>query len=528
MTASPPDGRMRRLSLPLNAGHLFSHHAAARPDATAIVQGRTTLSFSELDTRCNGVANGLRRTGVRYGDRVAVLMANDFRFVEVLFGAMRLGAIPVPLAARASDETLASVLHDSEAAALIADAPQAERAVRLSASTGSGLPVVAPDVADDPRQRLTGYESWVRADAHPAAAARVCPTDACLMPYTSGSTGRPKGVVLTHVGQIWNASTLAALMELDETDRALVFVPMAHKNAMIGIIKPVLFAGGTVVILPAFDPLEAIRTIERQRITYLTGVPAMFAQILDQREVLARHDVRSVRYAGCGSAAVPPRLLSELSELFGAPVVEGYGLTEGGPVPIAHRRRGPHPSRSCGRPLPGGSVRLVDESGGEVGPGRAGELLVKNPGVTTGYWKRPELTQEKLRDGWLKTGDLMRRDSDGFYYFVGRLDDRINVAGEKVYPLEVEEVLRRHPGLRDACVVRLPDETRGEVPVAFVTESSPGGTTADEVKQFYLDRAAAYAHPRHVHVLASFPVTATGKPDRRALELLARRLWRSS
>jgi acyl-CoA synthetase (AMP-forming)/AMP-acid ligase II len=286
---------------------------------------------------------------------------------------------------------------------------------------------------------------------------------------------------------------------------------------MIGAVKPLLLAGGALAILPAFEPLEVIAAIARYRITYLTGVPAMYKMLLAERAALAMHDVRSVQYAICGSAEVPEDLLAEFTRVFGAPIAEGYGLTEGGPVPLFNTRTGPRRRGSCGREVAGSEVRLVRPDGADVAPDEVGELLVRNPGVSPGYWKLPEETRRKFRDGWLHTGDLFRRDAQGFYYFRGRTDDVINVSGEKVYPKEIEDILLRHPEVRDACVVPAPHETKGQVPVAFVALHR--GATADEavLQDFCQRHGPPYAYPRRVTVLDALPLTGAGKPDRAGL-----------
>jgi acyl-CoA synthetase (AMP-forming)/AMP-acid ligase II len=300
------------------------------------------------------------------------------------------------------------------------------------------IPAIKHVIADGPAAAgALAYEA-VLAAATPTRARRATAFDeVCMQPYTSGSTGKPKGVLLTHGGQLWNADIMRKALLADDTERALIAVPLYHKNAMAGAVKPFLLAGGSLVILPGFDALEVIRAIARFKVTYLTGVPAMYKMILAEKEALGRHDVSSVRYAVCGSAEVPEELLDEFRRVFGAPIGESYGLTEGGPVPIVNSRWGLKKRNSCGLAFPGCDVKLVDEADREVGVDEVGELVTRNPGLAKGYWKLPEATAKKFRGGWLYTGDLMRRDADGYYYFLGRRDDMINVAGENVYPKEV-------------------------------------------------------------------------------------------
>ena len=344
-----------------------------------------------------------------------------------------------------------------------------------------------------------------------------------MQPYTSGSTGKPKGVLLTHGGQIWNVDLLCKLEAFDDRERALVAVPLYHKNAMLGAVKPMLLCGGSLVILPGFDPVHVIRSIARYKVTYMTGVPAMFSRILAEKEELRKHDVKSLRYAVCGSAEVSEELVAEFERTFpDAIIAESYGLTEGGPDPISNCRYGLIKRGSCGRHIPGSDVKIVGEDGAtELGPNEVGELITRNPGLAKGYWKLPEVTKKKFRDGWLYTGDLMRRDEDGFFYFVGRKDDMINVSGENVYPKEIVDILLRHPSVREAYVVPRRHPIKGAVPVAFIVQSPTGIASAEELKQFFLKYGAPYAYPRHIYFLDSMPLGGTGKIDRAQLEELA-------
>ena len=506
--------------LPENLGYLFDVPLQIQPLAPAILQDDVVLTFKELDERCSQMANALVSLGIRPGDRVALMFSNDYRFVESLLGAMRLGAVPVPLNIRMGDEAIKYVVVDSEAVVLIANSEMAARARSLVAE----FPGLRHFIVDgEATGKALNYDQLLKA-ASPLFARRKTEFDeVCLQPYTSGSTGKPKGVLLTHGGQIWNIDLLRKLEAFDETERALVAVPLYHKNAMLGAVKPMLLCGGSLVILPGFDPVQVIRSIARYKVTYMTGVPAMFSRILSQKEELSRNDVKSLRYAVCGSAEVSEELVSEFQRTFpDAIIAESYGLTEGGPDPISNCRYGLIKRGSCGRQIPGSDVKIVGEDGiTELGPNEVGELITRNPGLAKGYWKLPEVTKKKFRDGWLFTGDLMRRDEDGFFYFVGRKDDMINVSGENVYPKEIVDILLRHPNVQEAYVVPIRHPIKGAVPVAFIVQSGNGRTSAEELKQFYLQYGAPYAYPRRIYFLDSMPLGGTGKIDRAQLEKFA-------
>ncbi len=492
-------------------GFLISDAVRLYPDRPVLMQDEQVISYAELDQRADRVAGWLASRGVAAGGRVALLWRNDIRYVEALLGIMRAGAVAVPLNTRQNDETLAYVLADAGCAGLLAGPDELDRGEALATASGTAAVfIVGPDELQA---------------AEPLAYPPRCDPDAvCMQPYTSGSTGRPKGVPLTHRGQLWCADQVRKCYLFDETERALLAAPLFHKNAAM-TLKSVLLAGGACVVLPGFDPVGVLHAIDRFKITYLSGVPAMYRMLLSLTEELQRCDVSSVRFATAGSAPVTVDLLEDFQRVFGAPIAEGYGLTEGGPDVLLAPRWGINKLGSLGLPLPGCEVQLrADDGLTEVGTGEIGELWVRNPGVTPGYHGLPEVTAERIRDGWLATRDLMRRDADGYYYFMGRSDDLINVAGENVYPKEVEQLLLRHPAVRDVAVVAGEHAVKGTVPVAFVVLTQAGAATEQELTAFFHSVGPHYAYPRVIEFVAELPLAGTGKIDRTGLQARARGL----
>lgn len=483
----------------INVGTLVGS-TAARREGIAIIDlthpgAAREITYAELDAECDALAAGLAARGIGRGDRVGILGLNRPEYVAALYGTMRVGAIPVPLNIKLPAGSLAFIAKDAELALLFVDA--AHR-------------TVAPDVPTVDFD--ADYARFLRPGAF--AAVEPVPGDVCLQPYTSGSTGRPKGVLLTHAGQAWQIDTLVRARRMGPEDRVLVAAPLYHKNALVWT-KVCMAAGAAIVLLARFDRRLYVEAIGRYHVTRLSGVPTMFHLILND-PALAAADKSSVRSVGVGSAPASPALFEALHRTFpNASATNGYGVTEAGPVMFANHPEGkPRPATSIGYPLEGCEIRL------DPGPDE-GVLLTRNPGVMAGYHNLPDETARRLKDGWFDTGDVCRRDADGFYYFVGRTDDMFVCGGENVYPGDVESTLERHPDILQAAVLPVDHELKGQVPVAFVVARPGSGLGEQAVKEWALAHGPAYQHPRRVFLVPELPLAGTNKIDRAALRARA-------
>jgi acyl-CoA synthetase (AMP-forming)/AMP-acid ligase II len=504
-----------------NLGYFCWAAAQRRPDAVAVIDlsgpQPIEIPYGLLDERLDRFAALTARLGLVPGDRLAMAIGNRFEFLEVMFGAMRAGVVPVPLNTKLGADTLAYIFRDSGCVAavvepstsphIVAVAEQADLRARLA------LGSVPPGWRDHEAELLASPASFA-----PPALPENHPS---FHPYTSGSTGRPKGVILTHAGQMWWIRTCHRHWPMSESDRALTAVPLYHKNAMAGAVKTVLHAGASTVILPNFEPRRFLQVLSQYRCTYSGGVPAVFTRLLQQRDLLETLDFSALKMLRIGSAPTARELQEAVEAAFRVPVRESYGLTEGGPVMIGSPTDGREvPKGSCGVIWPEGEVKLVGADGGESDSD--GELWVRNPGVTQGYHNLPDVNRARLVDGWLSTGDLFHRDPDGFFFFKGRTDDMFNSGGENIYPLEVEGLLLTHPDVADVSVVPLPHAVKGEVPVALVVPRDGAGVTESDLKTFALQNGPAYAHPRRVFLIETLPLNGVGKTDRVAVKALAR------
>ncbi len=502
-----------------NLGYWLSDARAENPDRVALIDLSRTppreVTYAELDERMDRVANLLTDAGIGVGDRFALSVGNRFEFIEIMFGGMRCGGVPVPLNFKLSAESLAHVVTDAGCRAAFVETAVTARSAQVVEHLGieRRWEVSGGGAAGEPAR--TGWLDYAAAlagaspDFDPPVLGAHHPA---FQPYTSGSTGKPKGVVLDHEGQLWWVRCLKKYWPADPGDRALAAVPLYHKNAMAGAVKPLLQAGGSVVILPGFEPVAFLQALSEYRCTQVGAVPAVFTILLDHMNLIRTLDFSALKKVVLGSAPVQPELMDAVERAFGVQVGESYGLTEGGPVMLGPPLDGrPVPRGSCGAAWPEGEIKLVRDG---VEDPRYGELWVRNPGVTTGYHNLPEVNADRIRDGWLATGDLFFRDDDGFFHFRGRTDDMFNSGGENIYPKEVEDLLLSHPDVLDAAVVPVPHAVKGAVPAAMVKPAWGSALTAEALKSYTLEKGPAYAHPRRIVLVDEMPLTGVGKVDR--------------
>ncbi|MNX63974.1 Long-chain-fatty-acid--CoA ligase [compost metagenome] len=471
------------------------------------------LTHGQADRLAGGVAAWLTARGLEPGARVAIAALNRAEYLIAYFGIMRAGFVAVPVNIKQSQENIDYVLRDADIALAFVDEPR-------RAAFEATVPVLDFDDAGP-----QGFAAQIA----PAAFAAVTPApqDIAQMLYTSGSTGKPKGVPLTHAGQLWALTTTAGpAVPVDKQARYLLAQPLFHMNGLF-MAKRAFASNSLLVIQPSFDAAAYADALERYRITVLTAVPTMFARLVKDPALLQDRDLSALERVMLGSAPMTVALYERIQQaLPQVRITHGYGTTEAGPAVFGPHPAGlPTPPLAVGHPLHPDQVRLAD------GPGPdEGVLLMKNPAVLTGYHNLPEKSAQVLKDGWYYSGDVMRRDSDGFYYFVGRADDMFVCSGENIYPVEVEKLLESHPDVRQSCVVPLADEERGNIPVAFVVRRGGSALDADALKRHALAHGPAYQHPRRIRFVDDLPWAGTNKVDRNALlqharELEARQAW---
>ncbi|HYN21262.1 MAG TPA: long-chain fatty acid--CoA ligase [Thermoanaerobaculia bacterium] len=477
----------------IRSGDLLGERARLTPGKTALVYVPTgeRFTYAELDALSIRWARFWRESlGLRKGDRVAMLADNRPEIVEAFFAAPKSGVIFVPLGTRLTASEIAGILADARPSAFFYGAEHAEKVQEL--------------------RGLVDIEHWIPIDGLPAIAEapwepeRSDPEALWCLLYTSGTTGKPKGVMLPYRMIVWNGYNTAVSWQLREDDVSPIFTPLYHAGGLGAFLVPIFTIGGTIVLHRGFDAAEVWKTIEAEGATVVLGVPTIY-QMLAEAPEFDTADLSRVRWLISGGAPLPTWIIDTYQRR-GVAFKQGYGLTEVGVncFSMTVEESASHPG-SIGKPLMFTETRLLDEQDG------VGELLLRGPHVCAGYWNNPEATAAALDgDGWFHTGDLARRDSQGFHWIAGRQKDMIISGGVNVYPAEVEGELVLHPGVRDAAVVGVPHPTWGEVGIAFVVPGSEA-PTAEELAEFLAGRLAKYKIPREFHFLDSLPRTPYGK-----------------
>ncbi len=465
-------------------------------------------SHREIDDAANACARGLRGRGLVRGDGVAILSANRAEYLIAYLGILRAGMSAVLISYKFPGALIDYVLEDSASKYLLCDGPRRD-------VFSTDIPVTDFDGTGD-----EGFAALM--DPGPFEAIRPDDDDVAMVLYTSGSTGRPKGVPLTQNGHLWAMRGRMGKWPYNH-HRLLVAAPLYHMNALLTLLFG--HAASTLtVLLPEFDAQTYLQAIERFKCTWITSVPTMLAMSFMEEELLQSLDLSSVSIVRMGSAPVSPKLWARVGEVFlGADIMNGYGTTEAGPMVLGPLPGRAVPPMSAGFQVAGVDLKLIDGNGEEADEG---VLWQRTPANTIGYLNLPEKTAEVITpDGWYNSGDVFRREADGAYYFVGRDDDMFVCGGENIYPGQVESILVGHAGVEQSCVVPVPDEIKGEKPIAFVVRTPGARVSADEVKQHALANAPAYQHPRMVIFLDELPLAGPGKVDRKGLEARGRQIW---
>ncbi len=492
---------------------MFRAAVARRPDGEAVVDGERRFTYRDLDAQVTRVAGALLARGLRPGDRMAIILHNRAEFLLALLAAARAGIVAVPVGAREQRPGIAAILQDCGASGLVFEASLAERMPSAEEVPSLKLRLSVGGAAEGSQP----FEALLDAEGDVAAAPQR-EEDTAVMLYTSGTTGKPKGALLAHVNIVHSAMHFEECWDYGEGERTVLAVPASHVTGLVAVVMSMIRVAGCIVLMPAFDVAGFLELASRERMTTTILVPAMYNLCL-LRGDFTRYDLSAWRIGGFGGAPMPEATVEAMAQrLPDLHLLNAYGATECATiisvVPIGHTRAC---LDSVGMCVPCGDLRIVDEQGRECPPGVSGEVWIRGPMTIRGYWNREEATRDSFVDGYWRSGDIGALDAQGYLRLFDRKNDVINRGGHKIYSVEVENLLVRHPDVVEAAVVAHPDPVLGEKIHVFVISKS-GALTEGEVRDFCRASLAEYKVPDYVTMLSeSLPRNANGKVTKRVL-----------
>ncbi len=500
----------------MHAVDLLSKRAQLTPERIALVELETgeRYTYAELNERANRLANFMRdELGVQPGDRVSILAKNSVAYIDLIYGLPKIGAIFAPFNWRLTFHELTYMVNDLEPKVLIVEPEFAPIIEEMRADIhvehyvnlrGAGL---AGEVE---------YKNGVKQASaqEPKRPEMDLETPYCIL-YTSGTTGNPKGAILPHRQILFNAINTVISWGLTEKDVSPVYTPMFHGGGLFVFLTPLFYVGGRIILARDFDPAASLRWIMEEGCTVILGVPTLF-QMWMESDYFEKADFSQVHFFISGGAPCPPQLMQAWRDKKGVIFRQGYGLTEVGTNCFSMTDEDSVPKTgSVGKPIFHSEMRIVDpESGADLETGAAGELLIRGPHVTSGYWRNPEATSKSIVDGWFHTGDMAHKDKDGFYYIDGRYKDMIKSGGENIYAAEVEAVVREHPAVKDAALIGKPDAKWGEIGLMIVVLEDGLNVSEDELKEHCLGRLAKFKIPKELVFANELPYSAYGKVEK--------------
>jgi long-chain acyl-CoA synthetase len=507
----------------LNLAVMLVENARRIPGHPVILYAGRKITFAELDADVNRFAGVLAGMGVRRGQKVLLMLANVPEFVVAYYGILKAGAVVVPTNVMYKARELEYLLADSESVACITSEellPEVGEAFR-NTPTCRDLIVVT---GDRPKADLTGrgihrYDEVMRSAATTFEMAATNADETAVIVYTSGTTGKPKGAELTHFGQFFQCRVLPHVTP-DMTrpdDVALLALPLFHAYGQTCVMGVAVASGTTLSLMARYEPGAALEQMARDKVTLFAGVPTMYVQMLHHPD-RAKHDLSRLRRCVSGGAPIAVETMQAWKREFGFEIAEGYGLTESNPTATSSVGLDKSKYGSCGKAIWGCGVKIVDDQGNTLPPGKDGEVLLNGLNIMKGYYRNPEATAAAIKDGWLYTGDIGKLDEEGYLYIVGRKKEMIIRGGYNVYPREIEELLYEHPAVQEAAVIGVPHPELGEEVKAVVYLKPGKQVTPEEIRAYCREHIAAFKYPRLVEITVEpLPKGPTGKILKRAI-----------
>lgn len=489
----------------LNLAIVLSENAQRLADQTAVICGQRKMTYGQLEEATNRLANALATLGLKPGQKVIIMLPNVPEFVVGYFGVLKTGAVVVPINILYKAREIEFLLEDSEAVGIIACTEYLHDALEAFRNVDTchhlvlvDFPEPAPAVDDEGVHR---FHELVDGGEPEFEIVATSPDDTAAIGYTSGTTGKPKGAELSHFNLFYQCRVLPMLStEVPrEGDVRMAVLPLYHSYGQSCVMNTVLALGSTLSLVTRFDPVGTLEAIERDKVTHFAAVPTMYVTMLNHPE-RPKYDLSSLRVCASGGAPIAVETLETFKGHYGQEIREGYGLTETSPTSTWSQEPVKPRAGSCGKPVWGCQIKIVDEQGNKLPPGKEGEVLIRGVNVMKGYYKQPEATGQVIQNGWFNSGDIGKLDEDGYLYIVARKKDMILRGGYNIYPREIEELLYEHPAVAEAAVIGIKHDELGEEIKAVVYLKPECKATPDELQGYCKERIAAFKYPRVVEI----------------------------
>jgi long-chain acyl-CoA synthetase len=502
-----------------NVREMLEARVRETPEWVYIAYYGEYLTYRHFDEQVNRLANALTGLGVKKGDVVYVHLVNRPQHLVACLSCLKIGAVCGPVNIQLTADELAYQVNDSKGVVLFTETTLLNPVTQARPGFATIKHVI--ELGDQPAEGNLKYDDLVAGQSPRLEPSDISPHDLAFIFYTSGTTGKPKGALLSHGNVVSTMAGLRKALEVPGEDPkvqrvGLIFLPLFHVNAMMSMVSAIN-RGLKIALLKKFSVREFGPTVEKERPEFFSAVPKVYKILLEARDTVKKHDLSSLKFGVCGAAPMPVETIREFENVYGFEILEGYGLTEATVASTLHRRGGKKKIGSIGLPLDGQELAIMGPDGKLLGPGEVGEIVIRGSAVMQGYFGKPEETDKTLRDGWLHTGDVGKRDEEGFYYIVDREKDMIIKGGENIYPKEIEDVISQVAGVHDVAVIGIPDPLSGEEVKAFVVPRIGAELSAEVIISHCRKKLADYKVPKEVEFVLGIPTSAVGKSLKRKL-----------
>ncbi len=507
----------------LNLANVLTENAQRVPERVAVIADERKLTYAEVETLSNRLATSLAELGLHPGQKMLLMLPNIPEFVVAYFGILKPGGVVVPVNILYKQRELEYLLEDSEAIGIIACTDYSAEALEAFREVDTCKHLILVDfpsrAPDSDEQGVHRFDELIARGSETFESAATSPDDTAVIGYTSGTTGKPKGAELSHFNLFYQCRVLPQLSEdkWREDEVRMAVLPLFHSYGQSCVMNTVLAMGSTLSLVVRFEPDKTMAAIQRDRVTHFAAVPTMYLTMLNHPD-RKNYDLSSLRMCATGGAPIPVETIDQWSKHYGQPIREGYGLTETSPTATWSQSPVEPKAGSCGKPIWGCQIRIVDDNGKPLPTGKEGEVAIRGVNVMKGYYKQPEATAQVLKNGWFLTGDIGKLDEEGYLYIVSRKKDMILRGGLNIYPREIEELLYEHPAVAEAAVIGVAHDELGEEVKAVVYLKSDSPATADEIQAYCKERLAAFKYPRVVEIRKEpLPKGPSGKILKRLL-----------